>query len=70
MGTFITIWLGQLVSTVGSGLTSFALGVWIYLETGSTTMFALNILSFTLPGIVFSSIVGIVVDRVEGMVHR
>lgn len=65
MGTFIIIWVGQLVSTVGSGLTSFALGVWIYLETGSTTMFALNILSFTLPGIVFSSIVGIVVDRVD-----
>jgi MFS family permease len=29
--TFYTVWLGQLVSVVGSGLTSFALGVWIAL---------------------------------------
>ena len=30
---FLTIWAGQLVSVVGSGLTSFALGVWV-LENG------------------------------------
>jgi DHA3 family macrolide efflux protein-like MFS transporter len=65
MQTFIIIWFGQLISTVGSGLTSFALGVWIYTETRSTTLFALNILSFTLPGIVLSSPVGILVDRVD-----
>lgn len=65
MRTFIIIWLGQLVSTLGSGLTSFALGVWVYLETGSTTLFALNILSYTLPGILFSPVAGMVVDRVD-----
>jgi DHA3 family macrolide efflux protein-like MFS transporter len=30
MRTFLTIWAGQLISMIGSGLTSFALGVWIY----------------------------------------
>ena len=65
MRTFIIIWLGQLVSTLGSGLTSFALGVWVYLGTGSTTLFALNILCYTLPGILFSPLVGMVVDRVD-----
>ena len=65
MRTFLIIWLGQLISTVGSGLTSFALGVWIYLETGSPTLFALNILLFTLPGILFSPLIGSIVDRAD-----
>ena len=30
MRTFWIIWSGQFVSMLGSGLTSFALGVWIY----------------------------------------
>lgn len=30
MRAFMVIWLGELISMVGSGLTSFALGVWIY----------------------------------------
>ncbi len=65
MRTFLIIWFGQLVSMIGSGLTSFAFGVWIYLDTGSTSLFALNILAYTLPGIIFSSLIGSVVDRVD-----
>jgi sugar phosphate permease len=65
MRTFLTIWFGQSVSAIGSELTSFALGVWVYLETGSTTLFALNILIFTLPGILFSPFIGSVVDRAD-----
>jgi MFS transporter, DHA3 family, macrolide efflux protein len=30
MRTFFTIWFGQLVSLLGSQLTGFALGVWVY----------------------------------------
>ncbi|KAA3645091.1 MAG: MFS transporter [Chloroflexi bacterium] len=63
MRTFYTIWAGQLVSTIGSGLTSFALGVWIFERTGSTTLFALSILSFTLPTVLTSPIAGALVDR-------
>ena len=40
MITFVTVWLGQVVSLVGSGLTSFALGVWVFERTGSATAFA------------------------------
>ena len=36
---FLTIWAGQLVSVVGSGLTSFALGVWVLEKTGSSFSF-------------------------------
>ena len=61
--TFITVWMGQLVSTVGSGLTSFAMGVWVYQETGSTTLFALNLLAFALPNLLLSPISGLAADR-------
>ncbi len=61
--TFLTIWAGQLVSLTGSGLTGFALGVWVYQSTGSVTQFALISLFTALPGIVFSPVAGALVDR-------
>ncbi|MCW5874081.1 MAG: MFS transporter [Anaerolineales bacterium] len=63
MRTFYIIWVGQLVSLLGSGLTGFALGVYVYQETGSITSFAMSILAFTLPGVLFSPIAGALVDR-------
>ncbi len=61
--TFLLIWFGQLISLTGSGLTGFALGVWVYLRSGSVTQFALISLFTSLPGIVFSPIAGALVDR-------
>ena len=61
--TFVVIWFGQLVSLVGSGLTGFALGVWLYQQTGSVTLFALNALFFTVPQMLFSPFAGALVDR-------
>ncbi|MCL4258004.1 MAG: MFS transporter [Anaerolineales bacterium] len=63
MRTFYIIWLGQLVSLLGSGLTGFALGVYVYQETTSITAFAMSILAFTLPGVLFSPVAGALVDR-------
>lgn len=60
---FITIWFGQLVSLIGSGLTNFALGIWVYQRTGSVTQYALISLFTTLPGIVVSPLAGVLVDR-------
>jgi MFS family permease len=61
--TFYFIWLGQLVSLVGSGLTSFALGVWVFERQGSVTQFALIGLFAVLPRILVSPLVGPLVDR-------
>ena len=61
--SFLVIWFGQLVSLAGSGLTGFALGVWVYRRTGSVTQFALISLFTALPGIVFSPLAGALVDR-------
>ncbi len=41
MRAFLTIWSGQLVSLIGSQLTGFALGVWVYQETHSVLLLAL-----------------------------
>lgn len=63
MKTFVVIWMGQLVSMIGSGLIGFALGVWIYEQTGQATPFALTALFGTLPRILLSPIAGTVSDR-------
>jgi len=63
MRTFYIIWFGQLISALGSGLTGFALGVYVYQTTKSTTAFALSILAFTVPGVFFSPVAGALVDR-------
>ena len=63
MLTFTIIWAGQLVSTLGSGLTSFALGVWIYQTTGSDTSFSVNLLIWVLPNILLSPLAGVIGDR-------
>jgi len=60
---FRIIWFGQLISLVGSGMTSFALGIWVYQLTGSITRFALISMCMTLPGIVISPFAGALVDR-------
>ncbi|WP_193200092.1 MFS transporter [Nostoc sp. MG11] len=60
---FIIISLGQFVSIVGSGLTSFALDLWVYQQTGSVTQYALIGLFNLVPPILISPIAGAFVDR-------
>jgi len=61
--SFVVIWFGQVVSAIGSGLTSFALGVWVYQRTGSATQFAIIWLCAILPGILMLPLIGSLVDR-------
>lgn len=63
MVTFTIIWFGQLVSTLGSGLTGFALGVWIYENTNSVTLFAVNTFAFMMTTVLVSPFAGALVDR-------
>ncbi|HYK20133.1 MAG TPA: MFS transporter [Pyrinomonadaceae bacterium] len=60
---FILIWFGQLVSGVGSGMTSFTLGVVIFQRTGSATKFALIFLFASLPAIIVLPLAGVLADR-------
>jgi DHA3 family macrolide efflux protein-like MFS transporter len=63
MRAFMIVWLGQLISLVGSGLSSFALGLWVYQRSGSVTQFALIALCAVLPRIVLAPLAGALVDR-------
>jgi MFS family permease len=63
MRNFFVLWLGQTISLLGSGLTSFALGVWIYAQTGQATPFALTVLFGALPRILLAPLGGSLADR-------
>ncbi|MBE9144081.1 MFS transporter [Planktothrix mougeotii] len=63
MQTFLLIWFGQLISLIGSGLTRFALGVWLYQTTGSSVQFSLMYVFAELPYIILAPFGGAIADR-------
>ncbi len=63
MRTFLIIWAGQLISMIGSGLTSFALGVWIFQQTKQATPFALTVFIGTVPRLLLAPLAGSLADR-------
>ncbi len=62
---FYTIWLGQLVSVAGSGLSEFALGLWVYQQTGSITQFGFVLFCKVLPALALAPVAGVLVDRYD-----
>jgi MFS family permease len=62
--TFIILWLGQIVSSVGSGMTYFALTLWVWEQTQSATAIALILVFYQLPQVAMSLVSGMLVDRV------
>lgn len=61
---FLHLWTATVVSAVGSHLTGFALGVWIYRATGSTTMLGMLALCGLLPCVLAWPLAGAIVDRI------
>ncbi len=61
--TVLPVALGQAVSLLGSGLSEFALGLWVYQRTQSVTQFAFVLLFRTLPVIALSPLAGVLADR-------
>ena len=51
---FILLWMGQLISAIGGGLTSFGLGVYVFEKTGSAAGMALVTLLGFLPTLLLS----------------
>ena len=60
---FLLLWGASLISTSGSGMSSFALGIFMYQKTGMSTMTGLIILAGFLPGLLFSPFAGALADR-------
>ncbi|WP_026736235.1 MFS transporter [Fischerella sp. PCC 9605] len=60
---FLIIWLGQLVSAIGSQMTTIALEIWAWEVTGKATTLALVGFFGLLPSILITPISGVIVDR-------
>lgn len=62
---FLAVWSGQLFSRIGSGLSAFALGVYVYGQTGLATSYSLLLLCAFLPSIVLAPVGGVLADRFD-----
>ena len=62
---FLLLWSGELVSSIGSGLTSFGLGVYVFRQTGSAADMALITLLAFLPTLLLSVPAGVLADRYD-----
>ncbi len=63
MRGFTVVWVGQLVSLLGTGMTRFALTIWAWQVTGEATALALvGFFSFA-PTVIMSPFAGAIVDR-------
>lgn len=65
MKKFLIIWVGELLSTIGSGLTAFGLGVYVYQQTGMATATALVSLLALLPTVLLGPLAGVLADRYD-----
>ena len=63
MPAFFIVLVGQMISLLGSGLTGFALPIWVYQQTTSATALTLLAFSFVTPMLIFSPFAGAIVDR-------
>ena len=64
-GKFLLLWSGELISSVGGGLTSFGLGVYVFNETGSAASMAVVSLLAFLPTLLLSVPAGVLADRYD-----
>lgn len=62
---FLLLWFGELVSSVGGGLTSFGLSVYIFNTTGSAANMALVMLLSSLPLLILGMPAGVLADRYD-----
>ena len=60
---FLLLWMGELISSIGGGLTSFGLAVYVFNETGSAASMAVVSLLAFLPTLLLSVPAGVLADR-------
>ena len=65
MKKFMMIWIGELISSIGSGMTAFALSIYVYQMTGSVSYVSMVTLLAYLPTILLSPLGGVLADRYD-----
>jgi MFS family permease len=61
--TFYILVITQTLSLIGSRMTSIAVGIWVFARTGQASPLLLTSFFTELPGILFGSLAGVVIDR-------
>ncbi|GAB4301139.1 MAG: MFS transporter [Ignavibacteriaceae bacterium] len=62
---FLLIWVGQFISIIGTGLTIFALGVYVYQQTKTATSYVFVLLCVFLPPFLLKPYGGVLADRYD-----
>lgn len=65
MKKFLTIWIGELISSIGSGMTAFAVSIYVYKLTGSAMLVSVAALLAYMPTILLNPVGGILADRYD-----
>ncbi len=60
---FTLVWIGQIVSVLASGMTTFAMTIYMWRQTGSATAMALVQVAYITPFLIMSPVAGMMVDR-------
>ncbi|AKB22497.1 MFS transporter [Methanosarcina sp. WH1] len=60
---FLFIWFGQFISIIGSGLTIFSLGIYVYQQTGTASSYVFILMCAFLPPFLLKPYGGILADR-------
>ncbi len=60
---FTIVWLGQIISVLASGMTTFAFTIYMYQQTKSATAMGLVQVAYITPFLIMSPIAGVMVDR-------
>ena len=55
--------IAETLSLIGSAMTQFGIGIWIWKTTGNATPFSINSTLFFIPNMLFTPIAGALVDR-------
>jgi MFS family permease len=63
MTAFVIIWIGQIVSLLGTAMSQFGLTLWAYDVTGKATPLALVGFFFVAPQVALAPFIGVLVDR-------
>jgi MFS transporter, DHA3 family, macrolide efflux protein len=63
MTGFVLLWAGQIVSVLASGMTTFAMTIYMYQQTKSATAMAFVQVAYITPFLIMSPIAGVMVDR-------
>jgi MFS transporter, DHA3 family, macrolide efflux protein len=63
MRLYLLLWFSQFVSGLGTGLGSFALGVWVYRQNASATQYSMFAFAATCTALLVGPLAGVLADR-------